>query len=50
MSEKNYITMGTAGMISVCEKNYAIITAGLISVLFFLAGRVSDVEGKIIKQ
>ena len=50
MSEKDDITIGTAGMISVSEKNDVIIgTAGLMPVQIFLAGTVSDSEGKIIK-
>ena len=45
MSEKDDITIGTAGMISVSEKNDVIIgTAGLMPVQIFLAGvPVSDV-------
>ena len=49
-SEKDDIIIGTAGMISVSEKNDVIIrTAGLMPVQIFLAGTVSDGEGKIIK-
>ena len=50
MSEKDDITIGTAGMISVSEKNDVIIgTVGLMPVQIFLAGTVSDGEGNIIK-
>ena len=50
MSEKDDITIGTAGMISVSEKTEVIIgTAGLMPVQIFLADTVSYGEGKIIK-
>ena len=49
-SEKDDVTIGTAGMFSIREKNDVIIgTAGLMPVQIFLAGTVSDGEGKIIK-